>query len=139
MGYDISNFINFDEGGKAWVGFTSGTGIASEEHFIDSWKFCPFEYYGIPLKSEENVIAKNEWIIYPNPADDYIMINNYALKNELLNIDIFDIFGNTVYSQPKIFTDGIFRIETSNLPTGKYFVRIIQGEQVSTSVFTIIR
>src|SRR5262249_47522658 len=37
----LENFMTLATGGKAWVGFTSATGAASENHDILSWTFTP--------------------------------------------------------------------------------------------------
>lgn len=61
--------------------------------------------------------------IYPNPAQDYIIIENLDnLDNfNLQDISIFDLLGNEFFHQD-IFKDK--RIEISHLPKGMYFIRL---------------
>ncbi|OGU58174.1 MAG: hypothetical protein A2X64_06930 [Ignavibacteria bacterium GWF2_33_9] len=72
--------------------------------------------------------------VYPNPAEDYILIDSPSIKRGLGGVSeeirIYDIFGNEMLTTPSSLRDdtppkeGNLRIDVSSLPVGVYFVRI---------------
>ncbi len=68
----------------------------------------------------------NKIFIYPNPAEDYIVIDfgNYNGASPIVSdIKIYDIYGSTVtcYGVENMSN---YKIDISQLPAGMYFVRI---------------
>ncbi|MCL5991174.1 MAG: T9SS type A sorting domain-containing protein, partial [Bacteroidetes bacterium] len=61
--------------------------------------------------------------LYPNPADDFLLIN---IKDDVRKPDfvrLFDYYGNVVYEN-KNFIDENLKIRTSELASGMYFLQI---------------
>jgi len=76
-------------------------------------------------------IVNNDCYVFPNPVDDVLTVS--SPNNTLLKIEIFNMFGQKVYSQAYKNT-----IDISFLPTGLYFLKVYDtNEQVS--VFKIIK
>jgi len=73
--------------------------------------------YVSPMVSNEE-INLNNISIYPNPADQFLYINN--AQNSTLKI--FDVFGNLIIE--KQITESITIIELNNLEIGTYYIKI---------------
>ncbi len=62
--------------------------------------------------------ADHRYQIYPNPANDYIVIENFNTDNV---IQIFDITGNIVMSKSSNINN---QVDVSALPSGIYYIKI---------------
>jgi hypothetical protein len=71
--------------------------------------------------------------IYPNPANDYLMINTTI--NENLKIEIYTIRGQSVMSTECTNNISQMRIDISQLPAGIYFIRIANNQNNITKKF----
>ena len=71
--------------------------------------------------------------IYPNPANDYLMINTTI--NENLKIEIYTIRGQNVMSTECTNNISQMRIDISQLPAGIYFIRIANNQNNITKKF----
>jgi hypothetical protein len=83
----------------------------------------------------------NTWVfdIYPNPANEYITIalNTYEIK-ERLHIEIMNSTGKLVLEDFH-HSNGIINMNTENLPSGMYVIRISDGvEVIQNKVIEII-
>ncbi len=70
------------------------------------------------------VTEANSFIIYPNPFRDYISIDGATLNDEIMSIDIYDLLGRKVFSQPFQNTGGKNVIDLSALSNGMYCIKI---------------
>jgi hypothetical protein len=88
--------------------------------------------------SASAIISKiqDEIIIYPNPAHEEVNII-YGADAGVKNIVIYNLIGKTV-SAFKPIDNSSASLSIENLPTGIYFVRLIdaQGAVVATRKFT---
>jgi hypothetical protein len=75
-------------------------------------------YHNGPVVSVENVL-NDKFNIYPNPATDFISINNK--DNLTYQASLNDLTGKTVYAN-QANTD--IKINVSNLPAGMYLLKI---------------
>ncbi len=76
-----------------------------------------------------NTIENNNLSIYPNPAQDYIVIAGNA-KQFIENIQIFDITGKSV--KTVIASGAKQSVDISTLQNGVYFVKVNTSEDVKT-------
>ena len=77
---------------------------------------------------------KNNFIVYPNPAKDYINIKG----NDMKIITLYNSIGQKLNSVNMTNSDTEYRINTQNYPTGIYFVEIMQSNNISSKVKVII-
>ncbi|MEA3495259.1 MAG: T9SS type A sorting domain-containing protein [Bacteroidota bacterium] len=110
---------------KAGVQHVDNAYFNSQE-FIDDYEECYQYVLNIPIEIEENEVFDNENIkIYPNPAKDYIIINN--IKNTTFEtIEIFDITAKLI----KSYSNNSLRINISDLKKGLYFLKISTNKSI---------
>ena len=106
--FDLAEHLDLISNTAAFVGVTSATGNAIERHEIFSFKFCG----GKEFTSVERELSDN--LIYPNPANSYIYINNELINS---NIRIYDMIGNLM-----AFEKTQNRINISSFKTGLYLI-----------------
>ncbi len=80
-----------------------------------------------------NVVNSNKVIIYPNPASDYVMINNA----ENANIKVYSMLGNIVMDISNICNE--YKMDIKSLSQGTYLVKIIQNNQLITKRINLIK
>lgn len=68
--------------------------------------------------------------VYPNPISDYLILEQPDLGEK--NIEIIDINGNVLIK--RVSTEQRIRIETSNLVTGLYIVKLKMGDKINTQL-----
>lgn len=84
-----------------------------------------------PVSSEE-VIDKNELVVYPNPADDFIQIQFSDATNQEFEINIYDRSGRLVIHQ--MTTSGA-DISVGHLPKGVYVMKTVVGGEAYAREF----
>jgi hypothetical protein len=90
-------------------------------------------YYGTKLKVDEfESFKKSNFHIKPNPSSEYIEISNFnhtinRMVDELLDIKIYNVFGECLLSVGANSRSPLQRIDISHFPNGIYFIRI--GEE----------
>jgi hypothetical protein len=88
-----------------------------------------FEGYSRQLVGiNSNTYNKGEVIVYPNPtSSNFNLKYNMPKSSENITVSVYDVLGNLVVSKSLSSTEGITKIETSNLTNGTY-VYVIQSE-----------
>lgn len=76
----------------------------------------------------------DEFSVYPNPSSGIINVTASALANEAVEVRIFDIGGNIVYSENILVlaNKGAYSVDLSALAKGIYFIRIIRNSGIAT-------
>ncbi|MES2139916.1 MAG: T9SS type A sorting domain-containing protein [Bacteroidota bacterium] len=115
--------------------FYNVTGSWNNSPFAGSLMMHPVfgiaDYYaGIDSPDSKN---KNTISVYPNPANDKLYINlNSDNGSEKITYSIIDLYGRAVLENK---SDSAEYIDISSLAEGVYFIRIVDGVQVSTNKF----
>lgn len=88
-------------------------------------------------KSFSNIVdveitdAKDDLKVFPNPAEDYVMINYYVNAGEITALNVYNSLGQLVFSKNVIYdSNGIKQdvLEVKELNKGTYFIRIVSAE-----------
>lgn len=110
------------------IGFTSESSYNAIDPDLNNNTYCVEYYYdnGIDEKT-------NDLMVYPNPACNEIHIDNVAGAQ----VSIFNIAGQEVMSIEN--ADASATINVANLTEGLYVVRVVNGNEVSTSKVNIVR
>ncbi len=87
------------------------------------------------INSIDELNNKTSFIIYPNPADEFLFIKNTQFKNENVTVKIFDVSGREIYSS--LLKTSNLKIETKNLSDGIYFCQLITNEKTFNQKFLV--
>lgn len=70
-----------------------------------------------------------EFMIYPNPADDYIFITTRNIRGHAM-VRILDISGRFVLTESKALTqeENTIQLSTNSLSSGIYFIEVSNGK-----------
>lgn len=145
-GYDYGYSICTDTNSNVYVsgyfssatftlGTTTLTNAGGSDIFIGK--------LGSPLSANEITISENSVNAFPNPFNNSIQLNFNLKNNEVLNIELTDLLGKTVYSIPqKEFPKGGNSIEINfsncELNNGMYLLKIISVNQMVVEKLTRI-
>lgn len=98
---------------------------------IYSWRVTALNACGesAPSSSENfqwipasvNEIADREFVVYPNPAENEVFIQNF--QSGLSNVSIYNSTGQVIY-RTSFNQPGVHKIEVSNLSTGIYTIQV---------------
>lgn len=84
---------------------------------------------------------KPDFTLYPNPAQDFVMINLPEMNGERVGVSIVGQFGQVLYNEVKeVQNERALRISTVDLIDGLYFVRVqIEGKRMVGKPLMIFR
>ncbi len=131
--FDLSKLIKLESDLRAWVGFTSATGCAIEDHDILYWHFCPSVSDTLLSADEEN--PEQLSLIYPNPTSDKIVVNTAQLHFPI-RYRIYNSLGKECLVGD---LERINTIDVSALPVGVYYIELISGGKVYFDVISIVK
>lgn len=87
------------------------------------------------IVSETKIVQNNsELILFPNPNNGKFTVNQTNVFN---NIEVFNILGKLIYSSIISNGQNEMEINLSNVPKGIYFVKLDNGEQITTEKIII--
>ena len=106
-------------------------------------------YNGDPLKIEDNKLPQKFQIghPYPNPFNGRVSIPINTNQNSLINFNVYDINGETVYNSNLTYTaqtyNNIFWDGKSNngniVSSGTYLIKIVNGPIIKTKKIIYIK
>ncbi len=143
-GFVLKDFISLDESNFGYLGITSATGNAYENHDILSMSFC--SYSKLDFVSNVNIINSNsglnEVLVYPNPTDDVfnIKVNESNIKEfslkifNSLGIEVYRLQGNSIEAGKNIIT-----WDALNNKEGIYFYEIMLGQIIYSGKLLFIK
>lgn len=134
---------NFQHSGW-WYEYWSGDSLYVENPYSEM-TFLPGEYRlytDVKLEQPDistgidEIIAENsqemEFLVYPNPVTDRLLIANISEMYEDVEIDILDVSGRLVLTRkiPHWASGQTKQIDTSDLTHGVYFLRVVSNKAV---------
>ncbi|MEJ5286738.1 MAG: hypothetical protein CH6_0211 [Candidatus Kapaibacterium sp.] len=126
-GLDISSELNLDGGEGAYIGFTSATGNAYENHDLLAWSFCTKSwkiYSDVEEQSQKtsSLLFGNREIIQSQQTNI-----NFDL-NLPLKVEVFDILGNKILTKEYSFAQNFFddKLIVTEFPQGLCFYKLTQ-------------
>jgi hypothetical protein len=109
----------------------NGTGSFTQ---IPRATFKESNHYFCISAVDEKLGINNQWRIFPNPANNMVYIDIPNLK--VTEVCLFNQQGNLVLKNP-VFSNN-FELNTSQIPTGLYFVRLIGPQFTETKKIIIL-
>jgi hypothetical protein len=83
-----------------------------------------------PQEDKPNTIKRTEFNLYPNPSNNYIVLESNKRISELCRVEIFDISGRLILNQQLDFRErNANQINLNGINSGIYFCRISDKEK----------
>ncbi|MBN1119082.1 MAG: BspA family leucine-rich repeat surface protein [Bacteroidales bacterium] len=131
------NFAQPEIGSNILVSITSAELFGADSlNYVLSLESAPtclgniVEFSGIP-----NSVSKDELLVYPNPFNDYIVIQN---NQEIESVSLHNILGKTVFTTTETM-QGNIKISTEHLPRGTYFITFRFSNNTEQKTLPIIK
>ncbi|MEL6626272.1 MAG: reprolysin-like metallopeptidase [Bacteroidota bacterium] len=110
--------------------YTSNGAVASADQFDftvtsanGGWLGVPtFEIDVRPVSNDD--VLENGWSIYPNPAQDILMVEWDQVPVGNVSIKLFDVQGRTIITQTFANVQQIEKLDVSRIPSGVYGVQV---------------
>jgi len=92
------------------------------------------DYNDIISSINSNKLSKNYFEIYPVPFENVINIKFNSLNNEVIDLKLFNVFGQMVFSKQINIQKGLNNISlnTDNLSKGIYLIQISSNDKIIT-------
>ena len=132
-----------------------GDGIVSEEYLPDTHFYAApgtytvrnyIQYGNGCLKSKARTatilragLGDLDFVIYPNPASDYMMVELEQPAEKAGLLEIINILGETVLTQKIEPQNNSLQISTSALASGTYIIKVNTGNFSGNKTFEIMR
>ena len=76
------------------------------------------------------------FVIYPNPANNYIQVSAPYNSNRKIMLELVDAIGKRIFTKQMLYATD--EINTSGMPEGTYFLKLLSGEETKTQKVLII-
>lgn len=86
--------------------------------------------------SSQSIIS-NSVSVFPNPASDYIIINNP--DKYLINVQLFDIAGKLISDYGVIMSNTYKSFSTSDLNAGTYLIKVSNGNEITNHKLIVVK
>ena len=129
--FSDSLYLEFFAGGGYFAGIGSGTPQIGSKLLIDNL-------------SVESIISSNQTVdeelayIYPSISKDFITVHLDVSYSDIFNLEIFNINGQKVHSDKIYFNSNELKLNTTNLTSGNYILKLENRLKKFTFVFQII-
>ena len=99
----------------------------------------PFDYKGINWRNETPIgideVIESPMHVYPNPASDYLMVDDYSSSENLLLINS----SGQSFNIPSFREGNHSKIDVTSLPEGLYMIEIKESEGKAMAKFMVYR
>lgn len=139
--FKIDSILSLKDNQYAFLGLSSATGNATQNHDLINWKFCSKEYQDKNITSVDytsNPKNHDFILINPQPADNYC---NIKLPGTISNLVISDLLGSDLMCQLNYIineNDYTLNINTTSMPNGIYFISFLSNNKTYSTKFIIL-
>jgi hypothetical protein len=124
----INNESSLTEGNVCfWTSLPNG----KRDLFSENDMACSFEY----ILNTPNIEKDNYFLMYPNPATDFLNIKTSNSSTKAIQIRIFDFSGRLVYNELFSKQQEYYQIPLSSFTSGSYLIEIVEGEKFTRKMF----
>jgi len=78
----------------------------------------------------------NNYVVFPNPANNYIQVSAPYYTNEKTTIEMYDATGRKISSKEMITSSE--EINTAHLPNGTYLLKLLHNDEVKTQKVLVV-
>ncbi|MDQ1265875.1 MAG: hypothetical protein QG635_1027, partial [Bacteroidota bacterium] len=90
---DLNSMLDLIGGIDAYIGITSSTGNAYENHDIMSWSYCSRQFSDTTSIEENEFYADNDISVYPNPFTESVNFEFYNTEPGYISLKIYSVEG----------------------------------------------
>ena len=141
-GEDVSNVVstgpfNLADGDSVTVAFAliAGDDLADLESSADS-AYAQYNDKTLPATGVETIAGNSAKLdVYPNPSNGRTNVSFYNVKNQHVDLSVYDVTGKIVKSliaEPLAQGNHNFSFDLSKLDSGVYFYEFNTGGQIAT-------
>ncbi|MBN1599749.1 MAG: T9SS type A sorting domain-containing protein [Bacteroidales bacterium] len=129
---------------NAWNGYTEGiVGVPTLQHIDTTYLWVCNLFGGTCGENPSSVITWSDnqnFIIFPNPAQDYIRIIFPKNVTDIINLSVCSITNQLMISKNITKSKDIdyFELDINNLPCGIYTVSVINQENIYSKKFEVL-
>lgn len=87
----------------------------------------------------EPITFNQDVILYPNPVRDLLNIKLNRNFNQEVSVEIVNLNGSIMLKEYFVNTQSIIQLNLNQLPTGLYFIRITEKNNIITKRITVVR
>ncbi|HON52970.1 MAG TPA: T9SS type A sorting domain-containing protein, partial [Bacteroidales bacterium] len=104
--------------------------VVSQYHYfsnVDTVLYFPIQQYDTLY-----INPNYSLIVYPNPCTEYIVVSFTKTVESTIQVRIINSFGHIVSNEMYYLQNGVFTINTQNVPKGLYILEIeVKGKIIS--------
>jgi len=83
------------------------------------------EFFGLDSLPIAEVPITSEFIVFPNPTRDLLVLEFKEINTSYTQTDLFDMYGHLVYSEKLETGHKVYTLNLAYLPAGSYHLRVI--------------
>ncbi|RPI68095.1 MAG: hypothetical protein EHM43_05915 [Ignavibacteriae bacterium] len=135
---DIGREIGLGSDQKAWVGLTSATGLAFQQHEVIDWTFGECNAILTSVGQDSRPDGAKTIMAYPVPASELITIDLGDVAHGV-TLDLHGLDGRSV--RRILVDEGVTQatIAIGDVPAGLYVLRVIKRDSVAVLKVPIVR
>ena len=138
--FDIQSALNLDSRGSCFIGFTSSTGMSSEEHHLMSVSIEDCQPLISGISDDVGPQPGAAFAITPNPVSGSVMVQLKAPLSQWARLEVVDVHGREILRQELPEGTVSIPIEQSHqLPSGLYHVRILSASSFASQPMSVVR
>ncbi len=83
---------------------------------------------------------EQQYMLFPNPNEGSMQLQQYYIDNSVVNIEILNETGMSVYKNEILFNKGSTNIKLENVSTGIYILKLLDNNGGTYNLkFTVIK
>jgi len=122
-------------GEYVWPNFFIGETYEDEVGYLKEWIAARVNWIDANIMLAENVSenhARNDILVFPNPASDQINLYFYLTFSGEIRIEIFDLLGRKVLHDEMLQENQGYQyisLDINHLASGYYVLQVFQGDR----------
>ena len=117
-----------------------GASASSVKNILLDQTFVPAPIFKSPaVLANENEAPISDLAIFPNPAQVETTISSEAFAKNNVDLTVTDVYGRTLNTNPTRLSRTEIVLNVSNIPNGKYFVKVDTGSEPLVKALMVLK